>query len=107
MPKLADRQCVPCRGGIPPLRGNEITELLNELNEWEVIEEHHLRKSYKFKNFSESQEFVSRVGVLAEEQGHHPDICFGWGYAEVKIWTHKIGGLSEGDFILAAKIDAL
>jgi len=89
------------------MRGVEIKEYLAELSGWEVIEEHHLTKHYQFKNFVEAQAFVTRVGALAEEQGHHPDICFGWGYADIKIWTHKIDGLSEGDFILAAKIDRL
>jgi len=107
MQDLASRTCVPCRGGIPPMRGVEIKEYLAELSGWEVIEEHHLTKHYQFKNFVEAQAFVTRVGALAEEQGHHPDICFGWGYADIKIWTHKIDGLSEGDFILAAKIDRL
>ena len=107
MRDLASRDCVPCRGGIPPMRGAEIKEFLDELKGWEVIEEHHLRKRYEFKKFLDAQEFVMRVGTLAEGQGHHPDICFGWGYAEIKIWTHKIDGLSEGDFILAAKIDTL
>ena len=107
MQDLASRQCVPCRGGIPPMRGAEIKEYLDELNGWEVIEEHHLTKHYQFKNFVEAQTFITRVGTLSEEQGHHPDICFGWGYADIKIWTHKIDGLSEGDFILAAKIDRL
>lgn len=108
MSDLASRECVPCRGGIPPMHGQEIKEFLDELGpEWEVIEEHHLRKRYEFKNFLEAQAFVTRVGSLAEAQGHHPDICFGWGYAEIKIWTHKIDGLSESDFILAAKIDTL
>jgi len=105
MQDLASRTCVPCRGGIPPMRGVEIKEYLAELSGWEVIEDHHLTKHYQFKNFVEAQAFVTRVGALAEEQGHHPDICFGWGYADIKIWTHKIDGLSEGDFILAAKID--
>ncbi len=108
MNDLASRECVPCRGGMPPMRGDEIKEFSDELGgEWEVVEEHHLQKRYEFKNFLEAQSFVQRVGELAEEQGHHPDICFGWGYAEIKIWTHKIDGLSESDFILAAKIDAL
>lgn len=108
MGNLASRECVPCRGGIPPMRGAEIEEFFDELGGgWEVIEEHHLKKRYEFKNFLEAQELVLRVGQLAEEQGHHPDICFGWGYAEIKIWTHKIDGLSESDFILAAKIDKL
>lgn len=108
MSDLAGRECVPCRGGVPPMRGREIKEFQAKLGgDWEVIEEHHLRKLYTFENFLEAQSFVARVGALAEEQGHHPDICFGWGYAEITIWTHKIDGLSESDFILAAKIDAL
>lgn len=107
MRDLASRQCVPCRSGIPPMHGAKIKEYLDELNGWEAVDEHHLIKRFEFKNFLEAQTFIMQVGTLAEEQGHHPDICFGWGYAEVKIWTHKIGGLSEGDFILAAKIDAM
>ena len=108
MSDLASRECVPCRGGMPPMRGDEIKEFADELGGgWEVVAEHHLQKRYEFKNFLEAQGFVQRVGELAEEQGHHPDICFGWGYAEIRIWTHKIDGLSESDFILAAKIDAL
>ena len=102
---LASRECVPCRGGVPPLRGEEIENLIKELDRWEVVEEHHLRKTYEFKNFREALEFVNRVGELAEEQGHHPDILLAWGRVEVTIWTHKIDGLTESDFILAAKID--
>ena len=74
---------------------------------WEAVGEHHLRKEYKFKNFRETLDFVNRVGELAEKQGHHPDFCFGWGKAEITIWTHKIDGLTESDFVLAAKIDNL
>lgn len=107
MSELANRTCVPCRGGVPPLKGEEIASLLSELQGWSVVSEHHLTKTYKFANFLEAQKFVSRVGDLAEEQGHHPDICFGWGRAEITIWTHKIDGLTESDFILAAKIDKL
>lgn len=107
MPNLASRQCVPCRGGVPPMRGDEIIEFLKELDGWDVIEEHHLRKNFQFKDFREALVFVKQLGELAESQGHHPDITFGWGYAEIKIWTHKIDGLSESDFILAAKIDAM
>jgi 4a-hydroxytetrahydrobiopterin dehydratase len=103
---LASRTCVPCRGGIPPMRGPEIVEFLAELDGWEVVREHHLLKSYTFKDFREALAFVNRLGQLAEEQGHHPDICFGWGRVELTIFTHKIDGLSESDFILAAKIDA-
>lgn len=107
MSQLASRECVPCRGGVPPLGGTEITKLLSQLEGWTVVKEHHLQKDYKFANFSEAQAFVNRVGRLAEEQGHHPDICFGWGRAAITIWTHKIDGLTESDFILAAKIDEL
>ena len=107
MSDLASRDCVPCRGGIPPLSGDEINKLLAHLKGWEVIDEHHLRKTYTFGDFRTALDFVNRIGELAEQQGHHPDICFGWGRAVVTIWTHKIDGLSESDFILAAKIDAL
>ncbi len=107
MNDLASRECVPCRGGVPPLGRQEIKKLLKELNGWEVVEQHHLRKSFEFENFRESLSFVNRVGELAESAGHHPDIFFGWGHAEVSIWTHKIDGLTESDFILAAKIDKL
>jgi 4a-hydroxytetrahydrobiopterin dehydratase len=107
MANLASRECVPCRGGVPPLVGEQIVELQKELKGWDVVGEHHLKKVLKFANFREAQEFVNRVGNLAEEQGHHPDICFGWGRAEITIWTHKIDGLTESDFILAAKIDQL
>jgi 4a-hydroxytetrahydrobiopterin dehydratase len=107
MSELADLQCVPCRGGVPPLAGPEIENLVEQLEGWQVADEHHLSKTYRFKDFRESLEFVNRVGALAEQQGHHPDICFGWGTAEIKIWTHKINGLTESDFVLAAKIDKL
>jgi 4a-hydroxytetrahydrobiopterin dehydratase len=107
MGDLASRDCVPCRGGVPPLKGDELTNLQTEITGWEVVNEHHLRKEFKFGDFEKTLEFVNRVGRLAEEQWHHPDICFGWGRAEITIWTHKIDGLTESDFILAAKIDAL
>ena len=89
------------------MKGDEISTLLSQLDGWEVINEHHLTKAYDFKNFRETLSFVNRVGELAESQGHHPDICFGWGKAEITIWTHKIKGLTESDFVLAAKIDEL
>jgi len=91
---------------VPPLQGEEITTLLNELAGWEVVNQHHLKKNYRFADFKEALTFVNGVAELAEEQGHHPDICFGWGQAEITIWTHKIDGLTESDFILAAKIDS-
>jgi len=107
MSDLAERQCVPCRGGVPPLKGDELNSFAAQLLGWEVVTQHHLRKRFEFKNFRESLDFVNRVGELAEDQGHHPDICFGWGKAEITIWTHKIDGLTESDFVLAAKIDRL
>ena len=105
MTDLSSRDCVPCRGGVPPLSGVESQNLLRELTGWEVIEDHHLRKRFEFRDFRHALELVNRVGELSEKQGHHPDISFGWGYAEITIWTHKIDGLTESDFILAAKID--
>ena len=107
MSDLASKTCVPCRGGTPPLKGEELDDLRRQVPEWEVVEEHHLRRRFRFKNFREALGFVNRVGELAEEQGHHPDVRFGWGYAEVTIFTHKINGLTESDFILAAKINEL
>lgn len=107
MSELASRECVPCRGGVPPLKGEPIAELLAQLEGWEVIEEHHLKKAYNFKDFREALDFVNQVGALAEQQGHHPDIYLSWGKVEITIWTHKIDGLTESDFVLAAKIDEL
>ena len=107
MSELAERQCVPCRGGVPPMKGEQIEEMSSQLPEWQVVNEHHLQRQYRFQDFRESLDFVNRVGELAEEQGHHPDICFGWGKADITIWTHKIDGLTESDFVLAAKIDKL
>ncbi len=104
---LADKECVPCKGGIPPLKGPDIQNLLKQLEGWEVVEEHHLKKIYKFPNFVTALAFVNRVGELAETIGHHPDISLAWGRVGIEIWTHKINGLSESDFVLAAKIDRL
>ena len=105
MTELANRNCVPCRGDTPPLKGEELDGLRRQVPDWEVVEEHHLRRTFKFKNFREALGFVNRVGELAEEQGHHPDISFGWGYTEVTVFTHKIDGLTESDFVFAAKVD--
>lgn len=107
MNELAAKKCVPCHGGVPPLPAEEVTKLQAQLEGWEVVAGHHLLKEYKFPDFKATQTFVNQIGELAEEQWHHPDICFGWGRAEVTIWTHKIDGLTESDFILAAKIDQL
>jgi len=107
MSELASKTCVPCKGGTPPLKGEELEGLRRQLPGWEVVEEHHLRRRFRLENFRESLSFVNRVGALAEEQGHHPNIGFGWGYAEISVWTHKIDGLTESDFIFAAKVDTL
>ena len=107
MSQLSTKQCVPCRGGVPALKGDEIKPLLAELQGWDVIDEHHLTKLYPFPDFAQGLAFVNRVGELAEEQGHHPEIFLTWGKVRIDIWTHKVGGLTESDFILAAKIDAL
>ena len=107
MSDLADKTCVPCRGDVPPLRGEELEELERQLPDWEVVEGHHLRREFRFRNFREALDFVNRVGELAEEQGHHPDVQFGWGRAAITIFTHKIDGLTESDFVLAAKVDRL
>ncbi len=105
MHELASKNCVPCRGGVPPLRGGELDTLAKQVEGWSVADEHHLAKTYRFPDFRAALEFVNRVGALAEAQGHHPDLYLAWGKVEVKIWTHKIDGLTESDFILAAKID--
>ena len=107
MTELAARRCVPCRGDVPPLKGTELDELSRQVPEWEVVDEHHLKREFRFKNFREALDFVNRVGALAEEQAHHPDIEFGWGRVALEIFTHKIDGLTESDFILAAKVDRL
>lgn len=103
---LASKHCVPCHGGVPRLTAEEIEPLLAQLEGWQVFEEHHLSKGYEFSNFAAALDFVKRVGAVAEAEGHHPDIEFGWGYARLKIYTHAIDGLSESDFVLAARIDA-
>jgi 4a-hydroxytetrahydrobiopterin dehydratase len=105
MESLSSKHCVPCHGGVPRLTNEEIEPLLRQLDGWRVVAEHHLLKDYEFTNFADALSFVNRVGRIAEQEGHHPDINFGWGYAQIKIYTHAIDGLSESDFILAAKID--
>ena len=108
MTDLAQQKCVPCEGGIPALQGDEINRYREQLaNDWQVVEEHHLIKDYSFKNFVEALAFTNQVGEVAEAEGHHPDIALAWGKVGIKIWTHKIDGLSVSDFILAAKIDRL
>jgi 4a-hydroxytetrahydrobiopterin dehydratase len=105
--KLSKKKCIPCKGGIPPLTPDEIKPLHDQLPSWSVIDNHHLEKEFLFANFVEALEFTNKVGNLAEAEGHHPDIHLSWGKVKIKTWTHKIDGLNESDFILAAKIDLL
>lgn len=106
MSDLMQRECVSCKSGEPPLTGEELNELLKKLGGgWQVVAGHHLEKEYRFKNFSAALAFTNRIGKLAESQGHHPDIHLSWGKVKLLIWTHKLDGLTESDFILAAKAD--
>jgi len=110
MSSLADKNCVPCRGGVPSLKGKQLEEIYHQLPEhpqWNVENQHHLVRAYKFPDFLTALAFVNKVGELAEQQGHHPDILLGWGKVEITTWTHAVDGLTESDFILAAKIDRL
>ena len=111
MTDLSEKKCIPCKGGIPGFEITEIHKYLKMVDGWEVKADeskiYYLIKEFKFKNFLESQNFVNEVGNIAEKEGHHPDIIFGWGYAKIQIFTHKIKGLVESDFILAAKIDKI
>ena len=105
MTNLAEKHCVPCRGGMPPLQGAELLPYAEQLPDWKIVEEHHVAKSFLFPDFKTGLDFVDRVGATAEEEGHHPDLCLSWGKVDVQIYTHKIRGLTESDFVLAAKID--
>ena len=106
MSELAQENCIPCRGGVPPLKGEELDALKEKLgNGWQIINEHHLEKEYIFADFRQALDFTVKVGEVAENQGHHPDIYLAWGKVKLTIWTHKIDGLTESDFILAAKAD--
>ena len=111
MRDLLNKKCVPCEGGIAPFDISEIHKYQKKVDGWEIIKNQDkiflLEKNFKFKNFLESQRFINEVGKISEEEGHHPDIFFGWGYAKINITTHAIEGLSENDFILASKIDRL
>ena len=111
MTDLAEKKCIPCEGGIPNFDITEIHKYLKMVDGWKVEADENkiyfLLKEFKFNNFKESQEFINKVGEIAENEGHHPDIWFGWGYAKIKIFTHAIKGLHESDFVLAAKIDKL
>ena len=107
MTDLASKTCVPCRGGVPPLKGKLLQDLSKLVPEWEVVKEHHITRSYEFPDFRRALDYVNRLGAIAEEQGHHPDILLAWGKVGVTLWTHKIDGLTESDFILAAKAERL
>ena len=106
MKELAEGTCIPCRGGVPPLQGDELAAFQKKLgNDWEIINKHHLEKEFLFDNFKKALDFTIKVGELAENQNHHPDIYLAWGKVRLTIWTHKIDGLTESDFIFAAKAD--
>ncbi len=108
MSELAEKECVPCKGGVPPLKGDALKKLATELGSgWNVVNEHHLEKEFKFKDFKDALAFTNRVGHLAEAQNHHPDIYLAWGQVRTTLWTHKIDGLTESDFVMAAKIQKL
>ena len=111
MSDLTKKKCLPCEGGLIPFDISEIHKYQKKVDGWDINKDEKkiffLNKNFKFKNFLDSQNFINKVGEISESEGHHPDILFGWGYAEIKITTHAIKGLSENDFILAAKIDQL
>lgn len=105
--ELAKKHCIPCVGGVPPLPPEKIEELLGQLDGWSSEQGHHIWKEYRFPDFLQALAAVNRIGALAEDQGHHPDLHLAWGKVKVVIWTHKIDGLTESDFILAAKIEEI
>ncbi len=111
MEDLANKKCVPCEGGIPAFDVKEIHKYLKKIDGWDVLQNnkknYYIKKNFKFKNYTESEKFVLSVGKIAETEGHHPDITFGWGYVNIEISTHAIEGLAESDFVLAAKIDKI
>ncbi|MEZ4389205.1 MAG: 4a-hydroxytetrahydrobiopterin dehydratase [Candidatus Krumholzibacteriia bacterium] len=107
MSELARKKCIPCSGGVPRLTADEVQDLRRQVPDWDVILGHHLRRVFAFDDFAGALVFVNRIGEVAEAEGHHPNITFTWGRVEVEIWTHKIDGLAEADFILAAKVDQL
>ena len=107
MSDLAQKSCVPCRGGVPPLQGEELAAFARQVPGWTVVDGHHITREIAFPDFQTALGFTNQVGELAESEGHHPDISLAWGKVGIKIWTHKIDGLTESDFVLAAKIDRL
>jgi len=107
MADLAKKSCIPCRGGIPPLTPGECASLLPSLRDWHLVDNHHLEKEWRFPDFATALKFLNRLGAVAEKEQHHPDLKLGWGKVRATLWTHKIDGLTESDFILAAKFDTL
>jgi 4a-hydroxytetrahydrobiopterin dehydratase len=108
MAELAEKECVPCKGGVPALKGGDLARMQQQLGGgWNVVNEHHLEREYKFENFRKALEFTNKVGELAEQQNHHPDIYLAWGKVKLTLWTHKINGLTESDFVFAAKVNKL
>ncbi|MCB9883663.1 MAG: 4a-hydroxytetrahydrobiopterin dehydratase [Planctomycetes bacterium] len=107
MTELHQKTCIPCRGGLPALRGDDLAALARQLPSWNIVGEHHLEKEFAFPDFAAGLAFVNRIGACAEEQGHHPDVHLAWGKVRVQVWTHKIDGLTESDFVYAAKCDQL
>ena len=108
MSSLSQKKCKPCEGGIPLLKGKQLQKFYSQLKRgWKVVDEHHLEKEYPFPNFVKGLEFTNKVGALAEQEGHHPDILLSYSKVKITLWTHKIDGLTESDFILAAKCDEI
>ena len=107
MPELAQQECLPCKGAVPPLKGADLARLQLHVPSWTVIAEHHLEREFKFPDFRKALDFTNKVGELAEQQNHHPDIFLAWGKVKLTLWTHKIDGLTESDFIFAAKVDLI
>ena len=108
MTELAEKECIPCKGGVAPLKGEQLQKLQQQLGSgWKVVQEHHLEKEFTFKNFCDALAYTNRVGELAEANNHHPDIYLAWGKVKTTLWTHKIDGLTESDFVMAAKIERL
>jgi 4a-hydroxytetrahydrobiopterin dehydratase len=106
--KLTAKKCKPCKEGTEPLKGDALTDLEKQISsDWNLVDEHHLEKTYEFDDFKQALDFTRRVGEVAEAEGHHPDIYLAWGKVEIKVWTHKVDGLTESDFIFAAKADAV
>ena len=105
--ELANKKCRPCEKGTSPLKAEALVNFQRQLGDgWKVVDEHHLEKEFRFKDFREALDFTNRIGAIAEQEGHHPDIFLSWGKVKLELWTHSVGGLSENDFILAAKADS-